>query len=76
MKSFRKNFGHLFSEASSFSFSKLAICALALGLSTPANAEYLAYCLTSEGRPNICQKTRQRILKGLPMMECHHWCLL
>lgn len=49
MKSFRKNFGHLFSEASSFSFSKLAICALALGLSTPANAEYLAYCLTSEG---------------------------
>ena len=49
MKSFRKNFGHLFSEASSFSFSKLAICALALGLSTPVNAEYLAYCLESEG---------------------------
>jgi len=50
MESSKKKFAHLLSEFSSTSLSKLAICALALGLSTPVNAEYLAYCLESKGQ--------------------------
>ncbi len=50
MKSLKKNFVHLLSEVSPFHCRKLAICALALGLSTPVNAEYLAYCLESKGQ--------------------------
>ena len=50
MRSLKKNFVQLLSEVSSISLSKLAICALALGLSTPVNAEYLAFCLESKGQ--------------------------
>ena len=50
MKLFLKNFVHLFSEVRSFSFSKLASYALVLGLSTPVNAEILAFCSMSEGQ--------------------------
>lgn len=50
MKSLTKNFGHLLSGVSSLSLSKLAISALALGLSTPVNAEILAFCSMSEGQ--------------------------